>query len=140
MIFEQTVSFEPMSLKRHRHRLKGGTYDPSKKDKDEFVKKIEDWPEDKMSKPIHCVLHFYCKRPKSHYKTGKNAHLLKETSPKYNTNNKDLDNMVKFVLDALNEKLYVDDCQIIEIQCKKLYMEGEGETGYIYMKFAEIVE
>ena len=140
MIFEQTVSFEPMSLKRHRHRLKGGTYDPSKKDKDEFVKKIEDWPEDKMSKPIHCVLHFYCKRPKSHYKTGKNAHLLKETSPKYNTNNKDLDNMVKFVLDALNEKLYVDDCQIIEIQCKKLYMEGEGEAGYIYMKFAEIVE
>lgn len=140
MIFEQTVSFEPMSLKRHRHRLKGGTYDPSKKDKDEFVKKIENWPEEKMSKPIHCVLHFYCKRPKSHYKTGKNAHLLKETSPKYNTNNKDLDNMVKFVLDALNEKLYVDDCQIIEIQCKKLYMEGEGENGYIYMKFTEIIE
>ena len=140
MIFEQTVSFEPMSLKRHRHRLKGGTYDPSKKDKDEFVKKIENWPEEKMSKPIHCILYFYCKRPKSHYKTGKNAHLLKETSPKYNTNNKDLDNMVKFVLDALNEKLYVDDCQIIEIQCKKLYMEGEGENGYIYMKFTEIVE
>lgn len=34
MIFERTIQFEPVSLKRHRHRLKGGTYDPSKKDKD----------------------------------------------------------------------------------------------------------
>jgi hypothetical protein len=37
MIFETTINFEPVSLKRHRHRLKGGTYDPSKKDKDNFI-------------------------------------------------------------------------------------------------------
>ena len=41
MIFESTIKFEPVSLKRHRHRLKGGTYDPSKKDKDDFIKVIE---------------------------------------------------------------------------------------------------
>ena len=39
-MFEATVNFEPVSLKRHRHRLKGGTYDPSKKDKDDFIKVI----------------------------------------------------------------------------------------------------
>jgi Holliday junction resolvase RusA-like endonuclease len=55
--------------------------------------------------------------------------------PKYNVNNKDLDNMVKFVLDALNDKLYVDDSLIIEINCSKLYAENEG---YIYAKFTEI--
>jgi Holliday junction resolvase RusA-like endonuclease len=135
MIFEKTINFEPVSLKRHRHRKFGGTYDPSKKEKEEFIKLIDDLPQEKMAKPMNCVLNFYCKRPKSHYKTGKNINILKDTSPKYNVNNKDLDNMVKFVLDALNDKLYVDDCQIVEIHCKKLYSESDG---YIYLKFVEI--
>ena len=135
MIFESTINFEPVSLKRHRHRLKGGTYDPSKKDKDDFIKTIENFPEEKMTKPIRCILNFYCKRPKTHYKTGKNAHILKETAPKYNINNKDLDNMVKFVLDALNDKLYTDDSLIFEITCSKMYSEKDG---YIYAKFMEV--
>lgn len=135
MIFESTINFEPVSLKRHRHRLKGGTYDPSKKDKDDFIKTIENFPEEKMTKPIKCILNFYCKRPKTHYKTGKNAHILKDTSPKYNINNKDLDNMVKFVLDALNDKLYTDDSLIFEITCSKMYSEKDG---YIYAKFMEV--
>lgn len=134
MIFEKTIPFEPVSLKRHRHRLHGGTYDPSKKEKDDFVKAVETLPE-KMTKPIKCILNFYCKRPKTHYKTGKNSNILKDTSPKYNTNNKDLDNMVKFVLDALNDKLYTDDSLIFEITCSKLYSEGDG---YIYVKFTEV--
>ena len=135
MLFESTINFEPVSLKRHRHRLKGGTYDPSKKEKDEFIKSIENFPTEKMTKPIKCTLLFYCKRPKNHYKTGKNSHVLKDSSPKYNINNKDLDNMVKFVLDALNDKLYTDDSLIIEINCSKLYAENEG---YIYAKFTEV--
>jgi len=134
-MFESTINFEPMSLKRHRHRLKGGTYDPSKKDKDDFVKTIGDLPEQQMTKPIKCELHFYCKRPNIHYRTGKKSNELKPNAPKYNTNNKDLDNMVKFILDALNNKLYNDDSQIIEINCKKLYSKTDG---YIYAKFEEI--
>jgi Holliday junction resolvase RusA-like endonuclease len=135
MLFESTINFEPVSLKRHRHRLKGGTYDPSKKEKEDFIKSIENFPTEKMCKPIKCVLNFYCKRPKTHYKTGKFANILKDTSPKYNTNNKDLDNMVKFVLDALNDKLYTDDSLIFEITCSKLYSEADG---YIYVKFLEV--
>ena len=136
MLFEATIPFEPVSLKRHRHRLHGGTYDPSKKEKEDFIKVITGLPTDKMSNPIKCILNFYCKRPKSHYKTGKFSNILKETAPKYNINNKDLDNMVKFVLDALNDKLYVDDSLIFEITCRKLYSEGDG---YIYAKFEEII-
>jgi Holliday junction resolvase RusA-like endonuclease len=137
MIFESLINFEPVSLKRHRHRLHGGTYDPSKKEKDDFINSIQNFPTEKMTKPIKCMLNFYCKRPKNHYKSGKNANILKESSPKYNTNNKDLDNMVKFVLDALNNKLYEDDRQIFEITCSKLYSENDG---YIYVKFIEINE
>jgi Holliday junction resolvase RusA-like endonuclease len=136
-MFEKIVIFEPVSLKRHRHRLKGGTYDPSKKDKDDFIKAIGNLPEEKMTNPIKCELHFFCKRPKNHYKTGKKSNELKESAPKYNTNNKDLDNMVKFILDALNNKLYTDDCLIVEINCIKSYSEN---NGYIYMKFDEMKE
>ena len=139
MLFETNINFEPVSLKRHRHRLHGGTYDPSKKEKEEFIKAIENLPTglptEKMTKPIKCILHFYCKRPKTHYKSGKSSNILKDTAPKYNVNNKDLDNMVKFVLDALNDKLYLDDSLIFEINCSKLYSEGDG---YIYVKFMEI--
>ena len=95
MLFETNIDFEPVSLKRHRHRLKGGTYDPSKKDKDEFVKVLGGFPEEKMTKPINCVLDFYCKRPKNHYRSGKYANLLKDNAPKYNTNNKDLDKFLE---------------------------------------------
>lgn len=136
MIFERTIQFEPVSLKRHRHRLKGGTYDPSKKDKDEFIKVIGELPDNKMNKPLKCQLYFYCKRPKNHYKSGKKSNELKDTAPKYNINNKDLDNMVKFVLDALNDKLYTDDSLIVEINCIKSYSDGDG---YIYVKFQEII-
>lgn len=136
MEFESTVLFEPTSLKRHRHRLKGGTYDPSKKNKIEFLKTIGNLPETKMTKPIRCEIHFYCKRPKSHYKSGKKSTELKDSAPKYNTNNKDLDNMVKFVLDALNTHLYEDDCQIIEIRSTKSY--SETSEGYIFFRFNEV--
>jgi len=135
MYFEATINFEPVSLKRHRHRIHGGTYDPSKKEKEDFVKLFETLPPEKMSKPIKCGLHFYSTRPKNHYKSGKNAHILKETAPKHNVSNKDLDNMVKFVLDALNDKLYNDDSQIIEITCTKSYAV---DKGYIHMTFTEI--
>jgi Holliday junction resolvase RusA-like endonuclease len=140
MIFESTIQFEPTSLKRHRHRLKGGTYDPSKKEKDDFVKSIENFPSEKMTKPIQCILQFHCKRPRTHFRSGKYAHVMKNTAPKYNVNNKDLDNMVKFVLDALNDKLYTDDSLIFQIECKKLYVNDAESSGHIYAKFTEVVE
>lgn len=136
-MYEETVSFEPTSLKRHRHRLNGGTYDPSSRDKAIFYKMLKNIPTEKMKRPLRCILNFYSKRPKSHYRSGKYSNILKDTSPKYNTNNKDLDNMVKFILDALNDKLYIDDCQIIEISCQKLYSDNDG---YIYMKFTEVID
>ena len=138
MIFETTINFEPTSLKRHRHTFKGGrTYDPSAKDKKKFVQLIN-IPVNKMDKPIQCILKFYSSRPKSHYRTGKYSHLLKNSAPKYNTSKKDVDNMAKFVLDALNNKLYVDDCQIVKLECEKLY--SKDNIGKVYMKFSEIIE
>jgi Holliday junction resolvase RusA-like endonuclease len=136
MIFEKTVPYEPTSLKRHRHTKSGRTYDPSSKEKEDFLKLL-DIPLNKMEKPIKCTLFFYSLRPKNHYRSGKYSGLLKPTSPKYNTSRKDIDNMVKFVLDALNNKLYVDDAQVVELYCKKEFSDNK-DKGNIYMKFEEI--
>ena len=143
MHFEETIAFEPVSLKRHRHVMGGTrTYDPSSKDKQLFVEAIgnKDAFETPMTHPIVCTLYFYCKRPKSHFGTKRGQPYLRPDAPKYNRCNKDLDNMVKFVLDALNGKLYVDDCQIVEIVCKKLYVVNPLDSGSIYARFTEIVD
>ncbi len=136
MIFEKTIEFEPTSLKRHRHTKSGRTYDPSSKEKENFLKLL-DIPLNKMENPIKCTLHFFSERPKSHFRTGKFANELKKNAPKYNISKKDIDNMAKFVLDALNNKLYLDDAQIVELECKKQYSDKKGK---IYMKFEEIID
>ena len=138
MIFERKVIYPPTSLKRHRH-TKWGTYDPSAKEKKEFVSRIDNIPIEPIKSPIKATLYFYEKRPKSHYRTGKYFNLLKSSAPKYNTSKRDIDNFCKFVLDALNKKLYVDDSQIIVLIAKKSYTLGK-ENGYIYMHFEEIID
>lgn len=38
----------------------------------------------------------------------------------------DIDNIVKAVLDALNDAVFFDDCQVIELHVTKTYVESEG--------------
>lgn len=49
----------------------------------------------------------------------------------------DLDNLVKFVLDALNAKAYEDDSQIAVIKSAKFYTEGEPYTKVVLRKLTE---
>ena len=59
---------------------------------------------------------FYIGMPKSWSKKKKE---LKESS--YCDNNADVDNYLKAILDSLNEVVYVDDRQIVEISARKIY-------------------
>ena len=136
IIIEFKVDYPPTSLKRHRHTKFGGghTYDPSSKDKKNFVDKLSMFiPLKPLEGPIKAELYFYEKRPKSHYRTGKFKHLLKETAPTFNQSRKDIDNFVKFIFDSLNNKIFIDDSQIYELKCGK-YFSTES-YGYIVGKF-----
>jgi len=139
IIIDFTVHYPPTSLKRHRHsKLGNHTYDPSSKDKSEFVSKMAKFlPKKPLEGPIKAELRFYEKRPKSHYRTGKFSNLLKKGVSNINTSKRDIDNFVKFVLDSLNKKMYHDDSQIFEIICGKYFSESDG---YIECKFEEIDE
>ena len=59
---------------------------------------------------------FYISMPKSWSKKKKES---KESS--YCDNNADVDNYLKAILDSLNEGVYVDDRQIVEISARKIY-------------------
>ena len=100
MIYETKIIFEPTSLKRHRHTKSGRTYDPSSKEKENFLKLL-DIPLQKMEKPIKCILFFYSSRPKSHYRTGKFSNELKPKSPEYNMCKKDINKSLNHVMDII---------------------------------------
>jgi len=49
----------------------------------------------------------------------------------------DLDNLVKFVLDALNGKAYEDDSQVCEIHTAKLYTDTDSRTEVVISKLLD---
>ena len=119
------VEGNPCSQKRHRHAKRGRriiTYAPSSEDKKKFKMQVQSKIKGKpLKRPISLVLCFYMKRPKKHYRTGKFAHILKKNSPVVCIQKPDIDNLIKFVLDACNDLLWEDDKLVYEIQARKVY-------------------
>ncbi|HAR6121593.1 TPA: RusA family crossover junction endodeoxyribonuclease [Staphylococcus pseudintermedius] len=121
VFYEDTKDFEkPMGSPRPRFRNTGRfvqTYMPTKytKHKEYIAKQM---PDLKNEAPIKVTVEFHfpflkswskkkCERIKGHFK---------ETKP-------DLDNLLKTVLDAGNQKLWKDDNQIVELHSLKKYNE-----------------
>ena len=61
-------------------------------------------------------------RPKSHYRTGRYSHLLKNNHPIYHIFTPDLDNLVKMIADTIQGKkrIIYDHSQICRLQAEKL--------------------
>ena len=126
------ISGTPMPLKRHRMTRGGRVYDPSCTDKRNWMKQARDFcPDEPVSGALKVTLEFTMPRPKSHFGTGRNAGKLKNSAPKHHLHTPDLDNLVKFVLDAMNGQFYVDDSQIISINCSKRLADSPEECGTI---------
>ena len=67
------------------------------------------------------------KRPKSHYRTGKYSDLIKDRFKNIiHTKKPDIDNLIKFVLDALSGQngFFLDDNLIESIYAKKIYSDN----------------
>ena len=121
-----TIHGKPKALKRHRVARNGGMYDPSSTDKKQtWLQIAKHSPKKPLTGDIDLKLIFYMPRPKSHYRTGKYAHLLKEKCKDivYHSNTPDLDNLIKYISDVMNKGFYVDDSQICWVQAVKKYSE-----------------
>ena len=122
------VEGTPKPLQRHRHTRKGFTYDPSKKDKHDFLYQvIKLAPKPPLTSALRIMIVFYFPRPKSHFRTGKFRHLLKPKAPIQHKSTPDLDNLVKMVCDSLNKVFYKDDSQISQLKAEKLYCDIDEE-------------
>ena len=88
--------------------------------------------------PIGVELTVTIARPKSHYRTGRNAHLLKDSAPLWpcQEGTGDVDKYGRAVLDSLQKGkasspgagAMVTDAQVVELVSRKCYPDTPGAT------------
>jgi Holliday junction resolvase RusA-like endonuclease len=77
--------------------------------------------------PVTVCLGFVMPRPKFHYRTGRNAHLLRDTAPPHPIGKPDVDKLARAVLDAIGSAgVWVDDSQVVELHAAKGYGRTTG--------------
>lgn len=87
--------------------------------------------------PVRVDVAFTLQRPKSHYRTGKNARLLRDSAPALPTTKPDVDKLLRAVLDALTGIAFVDDAQVTQTVATKSYaLRGEIPETYIQVRSA----
>ena len=131
-MIEFTLKGKPKALKRHRSTRTGRMYDPSAKDKKKMWLQIAKYkPKRPLAGDIMLKVIFFMPRPKSHYRTGKFKHILKDDMPERHSITPDLDNLVKLLCDIIQgkDRMIVDDSQICMLQAEKVY--GKPRTEII---------
>ncbi len=78
---------------------------------------------------LYLEVTFFMPRPKSHFRTGKNAHILRDSAPKYPTTKPDRTKLLRALEDALTGVLWHDDTQIVGGPVWRLYVNGDGRPG-----------
>jgi crossover junction endodeoxyribonuclease RusA len=87
------------------------------------VKAIGDAPP--IDVPVGVVVWFFMPRPKSHYRTGANAHVLRDNAPALPAKMPDLDKLIRAILDALTVSgAIADDALVCSIHASKEYADG----------------
>ena len=121
------VKMKPQAQQRHKARRAGNRifmYDPSSKEKDKFKKQCVGYaPKYPLEGAISVSMIFHIPRPKSHYRSGRYSHLLKENAPTLHASKPDIDNLVKFYLDAMTGSFWKDDSSVCTVEASKIYSE-----------------
>ena len=130
---------EPISKMRPRFVRRGKfvtTYNAQETEEGKFIAQVlfQIGKHEILQGPLYVELGFFVGRPRGHYGTGKNEGLLKASAPQHCLNVKDIDNYVKFVLDCLNEVVWKDDRQVIQISAGKWYAHKYARTEITVIK------
>ena len=93
-----------------------------------LTSELNQTPSDKLV----CVgLNFMIEIPKSWSKKKRNNY-----DNTYCSNNADIDNYIKAILDSLNGVFFIDDKQVVEVFARKMY----SKEPHILFKQMEIIE
>lgn len=82
---------------------------------------------DALIGPLELHVTFYFPRPKSHYRTGRLAGVLKDAAPDFHTAKPDADKLLRAIGDALTGLVCRDDSQFATVRADKLYGEPRAE-------------
>jgi Holliday junction resolvase RusA-like endonuclease len=99
-----------------------------------------DRPRHPLIGPVAVALVFVLARPKGHYRTGRNAHLLRDSAPTAPAGKPDIDKLSRAVLDAIGsaKTVWVDDSQVADLHAIKRYAElGEATGCHIHITTLE---
>ena len=76
-----------------------------------------------LTGPVKVSIAFVFSRKKSHYRSGRNRNLLKDSAPKHPTTVNDVDKLARAVLDAMKGILWRDDSQVCKLIAEKYWGE-----------------
>lgn len=71
-------------------------------------------------------LEFRLARPRKHFRTGKQSHLLRDDAPAHPSEQPDIDKLARATLDALTATVFDDDKRVARLVCDKVYADLEG--------------
>lgn len=75
-------------------------------------------------------LEFRLPRPKSHYRTGANADLLRDAAPLYPAKAPDIDKLTRCILDALTVAGFInDDALVVALDASKRFATLANPSG-----------
>jgi crossover junction endodeoxyribonuclease RusA len=67
----------------------------------------------RIDTPVHLRVAFYFDRPRSHYRTGRNAHLLRDNAPALPIRVGDVDKLQRALFDGITDSgLWTDDALV----------------------------
>lgn len=79
--------------------------------------------------PVIVTVEFRFARPKGHYRTGRFAHLLKDSAPRFPSGKPDIDKTLRATLDAITtSQVWADDKLVVEVHMRKRYAD-HGHPG-----------
>lgn len=83
-----------------------------------------------LTGPIELTAEFYFARPKSHYCSGKNAHVLKPSAPIAHAQSPDLAKLLRSLEDSLSGIVWLDDKQVFRYGSgtQRLWTESQEKT------------
>ena len=133
-LLEFRVGGRPKPQKRHRDRRGGGKFDPSASDKRDFLTlAMEHCPEQPLEGALGLRCVFVYKPPKGMELNHPNIDPVYDPEPRMldyavwyaRPKVPDLDNLIKFVKDALNGTFWLDDKQVVYLEATKIYGDKE---------------
>lgn len=75
-----------------------------------------------LDEPVRVQMVFTFLRPASHYRTGKNAGIVRDTAPRAPQGVPDLSKLIRSTEDAMTDAgVWRDDARVVEVSARKVY-------------------